>query len=64
MKEKEQIKNKIVEKIHYYKEEIEEYEDFLENSMEDGEANTSAETSIDRIKEFIYFLEELKNYCN
>lgn len=64
MKEKEQIKNKIVEKINYYKEEIEEYEDFLENSMEDGEANTSAETSIDRIKEFIYFLEELKNYCN
>lgn len=60
MKEKEQIKNKIVEKINYYKEEIEEYEDFLENSMEDGEASTSAETSIDRIKEFIYFLEELK----
>ena len=60
MKEKEQIKNKIVEKINYYKEEIEEYEDFLENSMEDGEDNTSAETSIDRIKEFIYFLEELK----
>lgn len=28
--------------------------------MEDGEANTSAETSIDRIEEFIYFLEELK----
>ena len=55
MKEKEQIKNKIVEKINYYKEEIEEYEDFLENSMKDGEANTSAETSIDRIKEFIYF---------
>lgn len=61
---KEQIKNRIVEKINYYKEEIEEYEDFLENSMEDGEANTSAETSIDRIKEFIHFLEELKNYCN
>lgn len=61
---KEQIKNRIVEKINYYKEEIEEYEDFLENSMEDGEANTSAETSIDRIKEFINFLEELKNYCN
>lgn len=60
MKEKEQIKNKIVEKINYYKEEIEEYEDFLENSMEDGESNTSAETSIDRIKEFMYFLEELK----
>lgn len=60
MKEKEQIKNKIVEKINYYKEEIEEYEDFLENSMEDGESNTSAETSIDRTKEFIYFLEELK----
>nr|DAX26220.1 MAG TPA: hypothetical protein [Caudoviricetes sp.] len=60
MKEREQIKNKIVEKIKYYKEEIEEYEDFLENSMEDGEANTSAETSIDRIEEFIYFLEELE----
>lgn len=61
---KEQIKDRIVEKINYYKEEIEEYEDFLENSMEDGETNTSAETSIDRIEEFIYFLEELKNYCN
>jgi hypothetical protein len=60
MEEREQIKNKIVEKIKYYKEEIEEYEDFLENSMEDGEANTAAETSIDRIEEFIYFLEELK----
>lgn len=64
MEKREQIKNKIVEKINYYKEEIEEYEDFLENSMEDGESNTAAETSIDRISEFISFLEELKNYCD
>ena len=61
---KEEIKNKIVRLIESYKEEIEEYEDFLENSMEDGETNSAAEASLDRIEEFINNLETLKSYCD
>lgn len=61
---KEEIKDKIVKLIKFYKEEVEEYEDFLENSMEDSETNSVAKASLDRIKKFIDNLETLKSYCD
>jgi hypothetical protein len=60
----EEIKNEIIRLIEFYKDEAEEYKDFLENSMEDGETNSAAEASLDRIEEFLNNLERLKSYCD
>jgi hypothetical protein len=61
---KEEIKNKIIRLIEFYKDEIEDSKDFLENSMEDGETNTAVETSMFHMEEFIGQLETLKKYCD
>jgi hypothetical protein len=61
---KKEIKNEIIRLIEFYKDEAEEYKDFLENSMEDGETNSAAEASLDRIEEFLNNLERLKSYCD
>lgn len=64
MTKAEEIKNEIIRLIEFYKDEAEEYKDFLENSMEDGETNSAAEASLDRIEEFLNNLERLKSYCD
>lgn len=64
MTKAEEIKNEIIRLIEFYKDEAEEYKEFLENSMEDGETNSAAEASLDRIEEFLNNLERLKSYCD
>lgn len=56
--------DKIVELIKYYKNQIEEYEELLEDSLEDGETNSIRETYVDIYTEFVKDLEKLKEYYN